>query len=285
MPWKRPAISALLPTLVAVLLWPGGAGAEDYTLCNQGLKAKAEGDNTLAVKLIGLCIDHGKLRSPALAVALYQRGEAHRRLGALDKALQDFSAALRIKSDMKEAYSGRAVAFAQSGKHGLAILDYERALRLEPGSANTHYNRALSHIGNGAFEQALRDLDKVLELDPKFVGAVHYNRGVVFARLRLYDEAIKAFDASIQGRWDLAVAYFDRAVLFLRNRQYQMAVADLGNALVLKPNFGDAFAYRGLAREGLGDGPGAAGDYRHALEFGTTLDWVPKRLAPLQSKG
>ena len=261
------------------------ARAEDLTLCNQGHAAKNAGDVRLAIKLYGLCIDHGKLRTEALAKAYFGRGAAHQRMGATAKAVEDYSATLRTRFDMMEAYVSRAIAYAQMGQHGLAIVDYERAIRAYPTSANLYYNRALSYIANSDYDQALRDLDKALEVDPRFPGAVHYNRGVVFTRLRLYEQAGKAFEDSIQRRFLLAIAYYDRGLLLIQNQKFDMAIADFNNALVLRPNFGDAFAYRAFCREKLGDIMGAVGDYRKSVEFGSPLEWPRKRLVSLQPQG
>lgn len=268
----------IVVVLLVMVASTGPAAAADLSYCQQAKQALDNGGNPAAIQLYGLCIDRGGLGTVALADAYYHRGEAQRRMGKLSDALGDFSAALRARFDMTEAYIARAITFAQAGQHGMAIVDYDRAIIAQPKTPSLYYNRALSRIASTDYDRALRDLDKVLELDPNFLGAVHYNRGVVFARLRLYEQAAKAFELSIDRRWQLAIAYLERGLTLIKGGHNRQAYADFSNALVLKPNFGDAFAWRALARERLGDRAGAVGDYRKAVDFGTTQDWVRKRL-------
>ena len=276
----RPGILAF----IAPLLFALPAYAEDVSLCKQGYKAKQSSDYKLAAKLYSLCIQHGKLRTKALTQAHYHRGDALMRLGKLKPALRDFSLAISKKGDLTAAYVGRAFIYSQTGKHVLAIEEYGRALRQKPNDAKLYYNRALSYIASKDYQRALRDLDKVETLNANFIGAINYNRGIIFAGLRLYDKATLAFDQWIQRSWQLSVAYFQQGQQFLRSKRYSSALATLNHAITLQPNYGDAYTYRGLAREKLGNKARAIKDYRAALVYGTTVPWVRKRFQQLRGK-
>ena len=127
-------------------------------------------------------------------------------------------------------------------------------------------------------------MDKVESLNANFIGAINYNRGIVFAGLRLYDKAVGAFDYWIQRSWQLSVAYFERGQRFLRSKRNTSAFAALNNAITLQPNYGDAYTYRALALERLGNKARAINDYRAALVFGTTVPWVRKRFRQLRDQ-
>ena len=102
---------------------------------------------------------------------------------------------------MDRAYASRALVFAKIEKHGLAIVDYGRAIRFNENNAGLYYNRALSHIAEKDYQRALKDLDKAVALNRNFVGVVRHNQGIVFAKLRLYDKSVSAFNHAISLRW------------------------------------------------------------------------------------
>ena len=75
----------------------------------------------------------------------------------------------------------------------------------------------------------------------------------------------------------------NRGVMFLRAKKYETAVTSLTYSLSLKPNYGDAFTYRCLAREGQNDPQAAITDYEIAVGYGTMVNWTQKRISQLRA--
>ena len=71
--------------------------------------------------------------------------------------------------------------------------------------------------------------------------------------------------------------------MFIRAKKYAPAVTSLNYAIRLKPNYGDAYTYRGLAREGQKEMQAALRDYEYAVIFGTTDNWTRKRIGQLKA--
>ena len=274
----------LLPSAIALTMLLGmPAAAEDTRLCKQGEEAFGHGNHKLAVNLLTLCINNGKLGTEALARASLYRGNALLSLDKFNGALNDLNRTISMRKNLAPAYASRALIFARTKKHGLAVVDYDRAIRFNPENARLYYNRALSHMGARDYQRALKDLDKSEQLDRNFAGAINYNRGVVFAKLKLYDKAVSSFDHAIHLRWQMAVNYLNRGVMFLRAKKFDAAVTSLNYSISLKPNYGDAFTYRGLAREGQNDRQMAITDYETAVGYGTTVNWTQKRISQLRA--
>ena len=156
-------------------------------------------------------------------------------------------------------------------------------IRFYPENARLYCNRALSHMGAKDYQRTLKGLDKSEQLDHNFAGAINYNRDVVFAKLKLYDKAVSAFDHAIHLRWQMAVSYLNRGVMFVNAKIYDAAVTSLNYSISLKPYFGDAFTYRGLAREGQIDHQPAITDYETAVHYGTTVNWTQKQISQLRA--
>jgi tetratricopeptide (TPR) repeat protein len=62
-----------------------------------------------------------------LAAALYNRANALQFLGVLDKAIEDYSAAIANKPGFPAAYYNRGFAFDSKGEQIRAIEDYRKA--------------------------------------------------------------------------------------------------------------------------------------------------------------
>jgi len=71
--------------------------------------------------------------------------------------------------------------------------------------------------------------------------------------------------------------------MFLRAEKYETAVTSLNYSTSLKPNYGDAFTYQGLASEGQNDPQIAITDYEIAVGYGTTVNWTQKQILQLRA--
>ena len=62
----------------------------------------------------------------------FNRGIAHAQLKARNKAIADYTEALRLAPDLAIALYNRGYEFELSGKTDQALADYRRALEIEP---------------------------------------------------------------------------------------------------------------------------------------------------------
>ena len=93
------------------------------------------------------------------------RGYAHESAGVLDKAIADYTCAVRIKPDFAEAFLARASAHESRGERGKAIADYTKVIRLKPDSVEAYFFRGNAYSENwgvhkGAFESTKTRLMK-----------------------------------------------------------------------------------------------------------------------------
>jgi tetratricopeptide (TPR) repeat protein len=69
-------------------------------------------------------------------MAYNNRAKTFAQLGQLERAIDDFTRAIAIRSAFTEAYLGRADAEERLGRLTESASDYRRALKLDPGNAN-----------------------------------------------------------------------------------------------------------------------------------------------------
>ena len=136
-------------------------------------------DNTSPAQQAAGCtavIDDGRAGDDDLAIARFYRGGAYLDQDQFDQAIQDYSAAIRLKPDFAQAFNNRGNAYDDAGKADQALLDYDEALRLDPDFSKALSNRGLLYDARGEHARAIQDYDQALRLDPKYRGAMK-NRG------------------------------------------------------------------------------------------------------------
>ena len=103
---------------------------------------------------------------PDYYVALSNRGIAYYYKSDYDKAIADYTAALRIQPDFTDALYNRGIAYGRINDNDKAIADYTAALRIKPDFANALNNRGNAYYHKGDLDHAIADWEAVLRLDP-----------------------------------------------------------------------------------------------------------------------
>src|SRR5678815_3632993 len=80
------------------------------------------------------------LRQPTNSVAYYNRGVALQTKERWEKAIADYTEAIKLKRDYAEAYFARGVAFDETGDPERAIADYTEAINIRPNYAEAYCN-------------------------------------------------------------------------------------------------------------------------------------------------
>ena len=132
------------------------------------------------------------------ARAFYDSGTTAFNNGDYQKAVRDFSQAIKLSPDWPEAHYSLAVALTEVEKPKEAIEQFEQVLKLDP----TDQLKILSsyNIGNaqselGENEAAVEAYKRAIQIDPK-LSKPHNNLGLAYAALSRISEAL----AELMGR-------------------------------------------------------------------------------------
>jgi tetratricopeptide (TPR) repeat protein len=140
----------------------------------------------------------------------------------------------------------QAAAGALDLKQGLAHCDV--ALR-DPAMIHRGallVDRGIVRTALGDVRGAITDYDSAIAVSPE-MGDAYVNRAGAYIALKRYDEAKADLAQGMQvGAANMAVAYFDRAVIADDQGDVQAAYGDYNRALTLKPDY--AAARRELTR-------------------------------------
>jgi tetratricopeptide (TPR) repeat protein len=147
------------------------------------------------------------------AVAYVARGLAWQAKGNLDRALADYTDAIRLNPRDALAYNNRGLLWREKGDADRAIADLTDAIRIDPlphsdmlgsGHVNIYANRGLAWETKGDLDRAIADFDQAIRLDPKDADA-YDRRSQVFIAKHDADHAIADLDEAI--RLDPSRAY------------------------------------------------------------------------------
>jgi tetratricopeptide (TPR) repeat protein len=86
--------------------------------------------------------------------------------GELDKAIADYTEAIRVDQKLAQAYYGRAHIYCKKGEFDKAIGDYTQAIRFHPKDADGYYRRGMIYADKGEFGKAIADCEESIRLDP-----------------------------------------------------------------------------------------------------------------------
>jgi tetratricopeptide (TPR) repeat protein len=205
----------------------GARADSDYTAAIKldpvaGAAASRLGVDAEADRLYGLAIQAGGIPDSLLADLHYRRGAVRGGLGQNGAALEDFSAAIRLKPDNGNALGLRGYLYAVMGRYDAADADFKRALDLAPSHNFPSYLpwvlscRADLLRRQRKFDEALALIDRALRLQD-YVYA-HYVRAWIYFdtdRKELVKDSYERFDRlwAQQGYPDATLWPDERAVL------------------------------------------------------------------------
>src|SRR5260221_235589 len=85
------------------------------------------------------------------------RGRRYGEKGEHDKAIADFTEAIRLDPTVADTCSGRGWCYAWTGADDKAIADFTEAIRLDPTVADTYSGRGRCYAWTGADDKAIAD--------------------------------------------------------------------------------------------------------------------------------
>lgn len=125
-----------------------------------------------------------------------------------------------------------------------AIAYYQRSIELDPAFASAYVGLADSYYllydynydpSKENVDRAKSNLNRALELDPNSEEA-YVTLGLIYGTYEWdWEKAGRSFDAAIHIRPDSADAYHRRAMMYLKQREFEMAESDMRRAVELEP--------------------------------------------------
>jgi lipoprotein NlpI len=196
-------------------------------------------------------------RDAYLAALAWRRGNGFFRGSDNNRALENYSEAIRLEPDNAQFYKTRADVYYDNDDYNRAIADYGAAIRLADGYTDALNGRGLSYYLSDDDSRALRDFNEAIRLDPEFALAIN-NRGNVYIREGNLDKAIDDYAAAVRLAPRSRVALANRGRARFYRAAYKLAADDLAAALAMKPRDPYLALWTYLARARAGEDAVAA---------------------------
>lgn len=171
----------------------------------------------------------------------FKQGKFYLRKEQNDKAISEFSKAIKINPKHADAYHYRGLTYQSIGQYDQAIADFSKAIELNPKDASAYNSRANAWVNKGEFDRALSDFNKAIELDPTDVLA--HNSFAWFlatctdSRYRDGKQAVKLAEKTL--RLEQSAAFFDTlAAAYAEDNRFDDAIKTQENAIKLLEKYG-----------------------------------------------
>ena len=158
-------------------------------------RADCEARNDKSIAACTRIIKKGP-ETAGMADTYYRRGMRYRDNEEYDKAIQDFTKALRLKPGWSWTLIARGHAYSWSKRHTEAIADQELAVKLDPSDV-AYSARGMDLMAAGELDRALADFNKSIELNPKRFYA-YLNRGHLYMKRSKHREALSDYRMALE---------------------------------------------------------------------------------------
>lgn len=167
------------------------------------------------------------------AFVYFQRGLSYYDKQEYDRAIADFSEAIRLNPNEGSAYVGRGATYLYKDELKKAIADFSEAIRLSPGQAFSYMQRGIAYHRTGDADQAIADYTEAHKLTPKDPSPL-VNRGIVYyTKKGRFDAAIEDFDEALKLNPKEVNALINRGVTYRQKNDPDRAIVDFNLAVDL----------------------------------------------------
>lgn len=107
------------------------------------------------------------------------RGLVYFTLSEYDKAIDDFTTAIKMAPNDTRVYTNRGLTYRMLKKYDESLADFNKSLQLNPLWPDTFYGRSLTYYDLGDIQKALEDCDKAISIKPDFKQAVRFKQFLI----------------------------------------------------------------------------------------------------------
>ncbi len=165
--------------------------------------------------------------------------------GRLDKAIEEFKAALALSPGWAEARNWLGFAYEQQGRLEGAVKEYTEVLRLEPNNGWTWRQLGRVHIRMGRLDKSLESFQAAIQIDAQDADA-HFGLGYVYDRLGCLDRSITEYQTALCLNPKLDMAHNNLGWVYERQGWRDEAMVEYQAAVRINPCNG--FAHYNLGR-------------------------------------
>mgnify|MGYP001175770340 FL=1 len=234
--------------------------SDEVDWIKKGLSHESNSEFKLAIASFSEAIS----KNPEDPIAWKLRGASYYRLNEFRQAVSDLDKSISLDSTAPDAYLYRGNAYGEMDMFSKAIEDFDKARKLRNGGYFDNLNQSYLSILNKNFLAGLARATAAAEERPRDP-IPHTYRGICLYELNKFSEALSAFEKALAIDSDNAELLFNRGLVHLATKNFNMAIIDFSEALKIDPKFKDSYEHRAQAYKQLGMEDKAASDQESLL--------------------
>ena len=180
-------------------------------------------------------------------------------------AKEEFAATHVPECNAVASYDSARAAY-EKNDNDRAIADYSDAIKLNPKYANAYVGRGSAWYAKKDYDRAIADYDEAIRIDPNN-GLSYLDRGFAWSAKKDLDRAIADYDEAIRRYPTYAEAFDQRGHAWQTKGNLDRAIADFGETIKIDPQHIDAMNSRGRAYFYKGDFAASAADLLNASKL------------------
>lgn len=259
-----------------------GADANQYLTRGVTAFANKEYDRAYEIYSEGLTKDFDAANKSKL---LRSRGLAAELLKKTDRADADYTAAVELAGNSDpNVYGSRAFFYYNNKQFDRSMSDYTSGARLFPEDGVFPNGQGLALSALGRFDEAIGFFNEAIRLDPTS-GVFMLGRAEAYNRSDRPQQALDDYARvpALQRltKNDESRFHVGRGYAFLKLKRYDDAISDFDAAVGIVPSLVNAWKWRALSYERLGNVANACRDYERTLKLDPSDAVVSARLKSL----
>lgn len=225
------------------------------------------GDLNRAKKILFQALELNELHSRANELMAYIVGNE----GDIDSAIQFLIKATAALSCNPSALYELGGLYFQKKKYQEAIMAYERSISCGGEFFEVLHDLALTKGIVGDLKGAVVTMGHAIQVNPKSEEA-HYNLGRIFDELKLFDDAMKAYQSALSCNPNFLEALVNLGIALYELNRPEEALICYEKALKIEPNFTAALLNKGMAFHMLNQYTQALEVYEQALDLDPSFE-------------
>ena len=178
---------------------------------------------------------------PHYAQAYNNLGVTLHKLNKINEAIDCYKNALGIKSDFAEAFSNMGNSICELGKPNDALQYFKKAIQIKSDYAEAHYGLGIAYQDLGKKKEALDNFQKAIKIKPDYA-EVYNNLGMVLNDLTRFDESLSNYNKGIKLKPNHEKLYNNLGNLLNNLGKHDEATTAFHQAIKIKPDYAKAYS-------------------------------------------
>ena len=191
-------------------------------------------------------------------------------IGHLDRAIREYSRALRIKPDFADANNNLGSALIRRGQFEEAIQCLSKALHKKPRLPGALNNMGVALSQKGDLNGAIRYFRLALSIKPLY-GEAHNSLGNALAQQGRIEDAMIEWTRAAKANPNYAQPHYNMGVFFEKRGDMRKAEESFSEAVRINPGYSQAYSKLGFISARQGDYESSMRLFSKALEINPRL--------------